>query len=94
MSYDCYKPLVIKSGYSNVPYRIGQNIAWVKAGIDYDTGEVVSFRVMYGPQHEIRYFKTFEEAMMFCDINDFYIEETEKWSDPHIGMSKFFLTIA
>ena len=89
MHFNAYKPLVFTSGYSTAPLRKGQKIADVKAAIDYDTGEVCYFRVTIGADVQEHNFLTFEEAMIFYDVNDLWFDSTY-WSNPKIGMMKFW----
>ena len=89
MHFNAYKPLVFTSGYAKNDYVPGQKVADVKAAIDYDTGKVRYFRVTIGASAREHNFLTFEEAMLFCDINDLWID-SKHWSDPKIGMMKFW----
>ena len=90
MHFSDYKPLVFTSGYSTAEHIPGQKIADVKAAIDYDTGEVRYFRVTIGASANEHNFLTFEEAMLFCDINNYWIRSTELWRNPNVGMLKIW----
>lgn len=89
MTFDKYKPLVFKSGYQKKPYSADQRYASVRAAIDYDTDEVLYFQVCIGSCATEHNFLSFEEAMLYCDINNLYVD-TKDWDNPKIGMDKFF----
>lgn len=83
------KPLVFRSGYSKVAYQPGQKIADVKAAVKYSTCEPLYFRVTIGSCAKEHNFMSFEEAMLFCDVNNLWID-TKDWDDPKKGMLKFY----
>ena len=82
------KPIV-KAGFPCHPHKNGQKIANVYVCISYETGLPLYYRVTIGALANDHNFLTFEEAMMFCDLNNLWVDTTN-WGDPNIGIMKFY----
>ena len=82
------KPIV-KTGFPCQPHRNGQKIADVYACISYTTGLPLYYRVTVGASASDHNFLSFEEAMLFCDINGYWVD-TDGWDDPKQGIYKFY----
>lgn len=82
---------VVKFGIPYVPYKVGQLIANVSVCISYSTGLPLFYNVAVCNNAITDYhnFLTFEEAMLFCDMNGYWID-TRNWNDPDIGLIKFY----
>lgn len=80
---------VIKKGVSYQPYRTGQKIASVYVCVSYKTGLPLYYRVVIGASAKDHNFLSFEEAMLFCDINGYYVN-TKDWGNPKLGINKFY----
>ena len=80
---------VVKTGLPYRPYKNGQKIAFVYVCISYETGLPLYYRVNIGSSAKDHNFLSFEEAMIFCDINGYWIDTTN-WNDPNIGLTKFY----
>ena len=78
---------IVKTGFPYQPYKCGQKIASVYVCISYKTGLPLYYRVSI--PHEDHCFLCFEEAMLFCDINGYWID-TKDWDNPNIGLVKFY----
>ena len=82
---------VVKTGFPCQPYKNGQKIASVYVCISYATGLPLYYRVNNGASGKDHNFLSFEEAMLFCDINGYWID-TQDWDNPNIGLFKFYST--
>lgn len=83
---------VVKTGFPSKPYREGQTIADIFVCISYTTGLPLFYRVQtYDNKDSQHNFISFEEAVMFCDLHDYWID-TSDWSDYRIGLTKFYVT--
>lgn len=82
------KPIV-KTGIPCQPHRNGQKIACLYACISYETGLPLYYRVTVGASALDHNFLSFEEAMLFCDINGYWVD-TDGWDDPRLGICKFY----
>ena len=92
---------IVKTGVPCKPHADGQQIAEVYVCISYETGLPLYYRVSIGRVSlyhlsrglnmnlKVHNFLTFEEAMLFCDINGYWVD-TRFWSDPDIGMTMFY----
>lgn len=80
---------VVKTGFPRQPYKNGQKIASVYACISYETGLPLYYRVNIGASAKDHNFLSFEEAMLFCDINGYWVD-TDGWDDPRLGICKFY----
>ena len=80
---------VVKTGFPRKPYKNGQKTASVYVCISYETGLPLYYRVNSGASAKDHNFLSFEEAMLFCDINGYWID-TENWDNPKIGLVKFY----
>jgi len=80
---------VVKKGVSYQPYRTGQKIASVYVCISYETGLPLYYRVNIGASAKDHNFLSFEEAMLFCDINGYWVD-TKDWGNPKLGINKFY----
>lgn len=85
---------IIKTGFSQKFRAKDQESAGITVCIDFDTGTPLYYEVVvvhYGKIGTTRHnFLTFEEAMMFCDINN-YCVDTHGWDTYGLVM---FYTIA
>ena len=82
------KPIV-KTGFPYQPHKNGQKIANVYVCTSYKTGLPLYYIVTIGSFLHIHNFLTLEEAMIFCDIHNFWVDTTD-WNDPDIGLTKFY----
>lgn len=80
---------VVKTGFQYQPCKNGQKIASVYVCISYETGLPLYYRINIGASAKDHNFLSFEEAMLFCDINGYWID-TEDWDNPKIGLVKFY----
>ena len=81
---------IIKLSIPYVPYKIGQLRANVYACISYSTGLPLFYTVaVCNAITDYHNFLTFEEAMLFCDMNGYWID-TRNWNDPDIGLNKVY----
>ena len=83
---------IVKTGFPCQPYKNGQKVASVYAIISYETGLPLYYRVNIGSSAKDHNFLSFEEAMLFCDINGYWIN-TEGWDNPCIGLTKIYSTL-
>ena len=82
---------VVKARFPCQPYKNGQKIASVYVCISYETGLPLYYRVTIGASAKEHNFLSFEEAMLFCDINGYWIN-TQDWDNPEHGLIKFYST--
>lgn len=88
MCWTLPKPIV-KTDFPRQPHRNGQKIASVRACISYMTGLPLYYRVNTGSSALNHNFLSFEEAMVFCDVNGYWVD-TDGWDDPKLGICKFY----
>jgi len=93
---------IVKTGIPRQPHKNGQPIASVYVCISYKTGKPLYYRVDTAPtpvcsvyselvKDVVHNFITFEEAMVYCDVNGYWVDTTD-WDNPSIGMIKFCTT--
>ena len=80
---------IVKTGIPYQPYKNGQKIASVYVCISYETGLPLYYRVNCGASAKDHNFLSFEEAMLFCDMNGYWID-TKDWDNPNIGLTKVY----
>ena len=82
---------VVKLGIPYAPYKFGQLIANVYVCISYSTGLPLFYSVIVCDNaiNNCHNFLTFEEAMLFCDMNGYWID-TKDWDNPDIGIIKCY----
>ena len=82
---------IVKSGFPYQPHKNGQKIASVYACISYETGLPLYYRVNIGASAKDHNFLSFEEAVIFCDMNGYWVD-TKGWDNPNIGLAMFYTT--
>ena len=82
---------IVKTGFPCQPYKNGQKIASVYVIISYETGLPLYYRVNAVPASKDHNFLSFEEAMLFCDLNGYWVD-TQDWDNPCIGLTKIYST--
>lgn len=80
---------IVKTGFSSQPHKDWQKIASIYACISYETGLPLYYRVVVGASAKDHNFLSFEEAMVFCDLNGYWVDTTN-WDKPNIGLLKFY----
>lgn len=83
------RPFVIKSRFDGSFPQPSQQIAVVELAIDGEW-QPLYFRVTTYIDDKEHNFLTFEEAMLFCDLNNLWVN-TIGWNDPYCGISAFFV---
>ena len=82
---------IVKTGFPYQPYKNWQKVAYVYAVISYETGLPLYYRVNAVPTSKDHNFLSFEEAMLFCDLNGYWVD-TKDWDNSCIGLIKIYST--
>ena len=80
---------VVKTGIPYAPYKAGQPIAHLHVCVSYHTGLPLFYSVTVEDIYDYHNFLTFEEAIVFCDMNGYWVDSKD-WSNPDIGLNKCY----